>query len=120
MKQPDYKIEYNELTEDIVIDTGRNRTVITPDFQEEIYEIVAMRKAREVLKNSELIRSVTSEEEIIEKMVPFYLYRQEKSNEKDSEDFCWLALVDYDMDVQREEEDLETEEELVSAEIMLD
>ena len=49
MKQPDYKIEYNELTEDIVIDTGRNRTVITPDFQEEIYEIVAMRKAREVL-----------------------------------------------------------------------
>lgn len=120
-KEKNISIEFNESTEEIILINGGNRTVLTPEFQEEIYEIVRVRRTREILKQSELISSVTDDEEIIEQMIPFYLYRQDKSNVKDSEDFCWLAINDYDHEKERaaqEEEDSDDDEILISQDIL--
>lgn len=99
------KIELSDANGEIVISSGGSRTIISKEFQEEIYYIVAQRKIREILTTSKTIRSATSDQNVIEELIPFYLDRMEESNKKDSEDFCWLALVDRDLELQRQEEE---------------
>ena len=117
MKDNTMKIELKESTGEIIINSNGKRTVLSPEFQEEIYDIVRERKVREILKASPLISSVTDDEEIIEQMIPFYLYRQDKSNIKDSEDFCWLAIIDYDHELERAAEEDEEEDSAIASEI---
>lgn len=108
------RIEMNENTGEIVIVSGGSRIVISKEFQEEIYYIVAGRKAREVLSASATVKSATADPQVIEDLIPYYLSRQEDSNQKDAEDFCWLAIVDLDLEMQREEneeDEFEFEEE---------
>lgn len=122
MEKEKKSIEIKESTGEIIITTSSGRTVITKEFQEEIYYIVCARKIREILKASPLIREATSDPQEIEEMIKFYLYRMEESNKKDAEDFCWLALVDLDLDRQRaneEEEELAFEKESLPAEFIL-
>lgn len=114
MENKEFEIIIDEKTGNIIVPTANgSRTILTPEFQEEIYELVRERKVRKILENSPLINSVVDEgesrEEEIKMMIPFYTYRMDKSNEKDSEDFCWLAIIDYDHEIERMEAEAEEE-----------